>query len=162
VAYVWFGMVLAAAFALSVFIRRRYSPRRTRRRLLVPVALVERACVDALEELRGDGESVFTSTFEPACAELSRISWADVAALGPQAAASHRVLVRVVDHWNANAGSLRASEDVAPLLSAGRQAAAGLMGSMPVVEVEATRGVLDGQMLRSIVALPPPPTTVVH
>lgn len=161
-AFVWLGLVLGASIALSAYIRRRTSPRRTRRRLLVPVALVERACVDALAELRGESHDVFTSTFEPACAELTRISWADVAALGPEAAASHRVLVRVVDHWNASAGSLQPREDVAPVLSAGKKAAAGLIGAMPRGEVEATRDVLDGQMLRSIVAAPPDPSEMLH
>ena len=164
--FVWLGIVLGAATALTFFLRRFYSPHRTRRRLLIPVALVHRACVDALDDLRDVDDHVFIDMFEPACLELTRISWADVAALGPRAASSHQTLVRMLDHWNANAGSLRTTHDVAPLLSAGQRAAAGLLvGVEPEINIEEiTRGhgLLAGRMLRSVVALPPPPGSVVH
>lgn len=164
--FVWLGLVLGAAAALTYFLRRFYSPQRTRRKLLIPVALVHRACVDALDDLRGVDDPVFTDTFEPACLELTRISWADVAALGPRAASSHQTLVRMLDHWNAHAGSLRTTHDVAPLLSAGQRAAAWLLvGVKPEIDIEElTRGhgLLAGRMLRSVVALPPPPDRLVH
>lgn len=149
-AVLWLSFVLVIAGLTLGAVRHLADPQRTSRRLSVPTVLVERACADAIAELRAGGQ-VFTSPFEPACEELLRVRHAEVAALGFEAATSHERLVRALAHWNDVAGQPQGTEAVLPPLLVARDAAHRLLSAIPPDEVKRAVAAANKKILWSVV-----------
>lgn len=183
-ALLWFGLPALVALVVLAFIRRRYGPDRTVRRLVLPAVLVERACTDAMLELaslggpptarRGGRElqhdrapsppssRLYTSPFEPACDELLKVRYADVVALGLSAARHHHQLTRVVRAWNRGAGQEQSLHAVLPSLLAAREAAHGLLCELSPRAVSQATDQVEGRVLFGVVTRPPDLDTCVN
>lgn len=142
-AWVWFLVAACSALAALLFIRRSFLPRRIERRLLYPLAVVERVVKDALGDLVvGDGdEDLVVCPFEPEVERLALLRPLDLAVFGPRAALNHRRLCAAIEAWNAAAGQTSKPAVLLPIMLAAHQAARELSEQIPaeVIEVSTLR-----------------------
>jgi len=153
VALLWFFVVASGAVAALFFIRRSFLPRRIERRLLYPLAVVERCLKDALGELcSGDeDEPLFVCPFEPEVERLARLPAEDLAAFGPRAVANHKRLCAAIQTWNAAAGQASKPGALLPIILAAHQAARELSEQIPPEGIGPARDRAEGRVLIALV-----------
>jgi hypothetical protein len=175
-AWVWFGAVFVLGVITLGVIRLRFGPRHVRKKLAFPVAVAERTLADALQDLADRGASsedfrvlrvrddgflhdesgeVLVNPFDPLMERLARVSVADLASLGRDAAREHETLVEAVRTWNAAAGRIAPVEALLPTVLAGYHAARQLGGRLGT-EADDARSAAEHRMIFGLVGEPNP------
>jgi len=164
VAWLWFSVVVLAAALALLYIRRSLWPRRLEKRLLYPLAVVERCLQDALGELcAGDEEDdLLVSPFEPIALSMARIPESDLVAFGPRAVENHRRLVAAIRAWNAAAGKTSRPAALLPTVLAAHQAARELSEQLPARALGPARDRAGERVLMALVGPAEPGEEWIH
>lgn len=163
--------VLVAALGASLYaVRPLLADRKralssTQSALALPLAIIERACTDAVTELckaAQDERPLFVSPFDPTTYPIAAVSSTAIEALGEDAPEEHRQLVAAMQRWNAAAFSESRVERLLPTILVAHEAAQRLARRLEGTALDVARRVVATRVLLSLVAEPPSQNAVVH
>lgn len=158
-------VVVFALGACAYALRPIVFARRTERALALPLALIERACTDAVEELvraAAQEKPLFVSPFDPTTYPIARVPKNAIAQLGDDAPEEHEKLVVAMQRWNAAAGTRSSVERLLPTLLVAHEAAQRLAKRIEGHALDLARQLAERRVLLGLVAEPPEENAVVH
>lgn len=164
-------------------VKRRAGASRTEKQIALPLAMIERACTDAVAELCKaavndrkaelnvdeledpppiEKAELYVSPFDPATSPVASLKPGDLRALGGDAKAQHKKLVAAMRQWNAAAGTKGPVDRLLPAILVAHEAAQKLAQKLQAHVLDLARRAAEQRVLISLVAMPPQAGATVH